>query len=89
MKCTIAFLAILFFSSSTPSPESQVEFVCARTHKSSNVCYYNFVIDGVKYSYADAGCREMKKKDQLIEKVKSGKIALVRDWKIDCPGTPQ
>lgn len=87
MKYSIAFLVVLF-SSFSPSRESSVEFVCLKTNKASNVCYYNFIIDGVRHSYTDWGCKQVKKKDQLIEKVKQGKLALVRDWKIECASRP-
>ncbi len=87
MKYTIAFLLILF-SSFSPRTDSNVEFVCLKTNKASNVCYYNFIIDGIRYSYTDWGCKEKKKKDRLIEKVKDGKLALARDWKIECSPKP-
>jgi hypothetical protein len=31
------------------------------------------------------GCKFTKKKDELIQKVKEGSVALAREWKIDCP----
>lgn len=84
------FLSILFFSiaflfSAKPLRQGSVEFVCLKTHKASNTCYFNFKVDGAKYTYVDKGCKRSKKKDETIEKVKEGSLALSKDWKIECP----
>ena len=60
-----------------------VEFVCLKKQMAANQCHYNFKVDGGKFRYVDIGCR-FKKKDEVIEKVKEGTLALARDWKIDC-----
>ena len=77
-------LAIVLSGYSDPA-DAEVELICLKTHKASNTCYFNFRVDGVKYSYTDAGCKQVKKKKELIRKVKEGRVALSRDWKIDCP----
>lgn len=85
---SIAFFSLFLIASTAFSPiESDVEFVCLKTNKASNTCYFNFKIDGIKYMYVDPGCKRAKKRDVLIQKVKDGKLALSRDWKIDCPGS--
>jgi len=62
-----------------------VEFVCMKTHKASNTCYYNFKVDGAKYRYTDIGCKFNKKQQDVIKKAKEGGLALSKDWKIECP----
>lgn len=69
----------------TPEQGDNVEFVCIKTHKASNTCYFNFKVDGGKYSYKDIGCKKTKKKDEVIKQAKEGNLALSKDWKIDCP----
>ncbi len=87
MKSAALFSLLLIVSTAFSPSESEVEFVCLKTHKASNTCYFNFKIDGVKYMYVDPGCKKSKNKETLIQKVKDGKLALSRDWKIDCPGS--
>jgi hypothetical protein len=85
-------LIITFFaltSTSTDSLQENVEFVCLKTHKASNTCYFNFKVDGAKYTYVDKGCRKVKNKEETITKVKEGDLALSRDWKIECPEPKQ
>lgn len=62
-----------------------VEFVCMKTHKASNTCYYNFKVDGAKYRYTDIGCKFSKKQQEVIKKAKEGELALSKDWKMECP----
>lgn len=78
-------LLIILASGFKSAKSDHVEFVCLKTHKATNTCYFNFKIDGGKYCYTDIGCKKSRKKDDLIKKVKEGKLALARDWKIDCP----
>jgi hypothetical protein len=79
-------LAILFCSSGKPAFQGEnIEFVCYKTHKASNTCHFNFVINGAKYRHVDMGCKFSKKKEEAIKKVKEGSLALAKDWKIDCP----
>jgi hypothetical protein len=89
MKRLLTVLLLSFFLVGTgfiakPYQEN-VEFVCMKTHKASNTCYFNFIVDGGKYAYTDKGCKKTKNKEETIKKVKEGKLALAKDWKIDCP----
>lgn len=85
-----AFFSLFLIASTAFSPvDSDVELVCLKTHKASNTCYFNFRIDGVKYMYVDPGCKKVKKREVLVQKVKDGRLALSRDWKMDCPGSNQ
>lgn len=79
------FVSIIIITGFKSAKSDNVEFVCLKTHKATNTCYFNFKIDGGKYSYTDIGCKKSRKRDELIEKVKAGKLALAKDWKIDCP----
>lgn len=85
MKTFLLVIAVFVFASGAPAPQDNVEFICLKTHKASNTCYFNFKVDGAKYTYVDKGCKKSKKKDETINKVKEGELALSRDWKIDCP----
>jgi hypothetical protein len=60
-----------------------VEFVCMRKHMASKTCHYNFKVDGARFRYVDIGCK-IKKQADVIDKAKTGDIALARDWKIEC-----
>ena len=62
-----------------------VEFICMKTHKASNTCHFNFVVDGAKYRYVDIGCKFNKKRDEVVKKAKEGTLFLAREWKIECP----
>jgi hypothetical protein len=87
---TFLFVAVMFVLGWTePIPQDNVEFVCMKTHKASNTCYFNFKVDGAKYTYVDKGCKKTKKKEETITKAKEGELALSRDWKIDCPEPKQ
>lgn len=66
-----------------PLTEDEVELVCMRKQHSTKTCHYNFMINGIPYRYVDNGCKENK--DALVKKAKEGKLALARDWKVDCP----
>lgn len=86
----LTFIAGIFIiavcSSSTSVRQGEnIEFVCYKTHKATNTCHYNFIINGAKYRHVDMGCKFSKKKDEAIKKVKEGSLALAKDWKIDCP----
>jgi hypothetical protein len=86
MKIIIIFFLSLLLSAQTSQFQSgNIEFICMKTHKASNTCYFNFKVDGAKYTYVDLGCKKSKKKDETIKKIKEGDLALSRDWKIDCP----
>jgi hypothetical protein len=87
MKTLITFLffTLILICGFAPPQGENVEFVCVKTHKASNTCYFNFKVDGGKYSYTDVGCKKVKKKEEVIKKAREGKLALAKDWKIDCP----
>lgn len=85
MKFLVTVFSIALLCSARSSDQGNVEFVCLKTHKASNTCYFNFKVDGAKYTYVDKGCKRSKKKDETIEKVKEGSLALSKDWKIECP----
>jgi hypothetical protein len=89
MKVFFSLILILLLSSGSQIDQDNVEFVCLKTHKASNTCYFNFKVDGAKYTYVDKGCKKSKKKDDTIAKVKEGGLALAKDWKIDCPEAKQ
>jgi hypothetical protein len=78
----LSFIALTGFA---PVQSENVEFVCLKTHKASNTCYFNFKVDGGKYRYEDVGCKKSKKKEEVVKHAKEGKLALAKDWKIDCP----
>lgn len=84
-KLLISAIALILSVNIAPSDQENVEFVCQKIHKASNTCYFNFTIDGAKYSYVDSGCKKSKKKEEVIKNAKEGKLALVKDWKIECP----
>src|SRR5688500_6010932 len=79
-----ALLLIILCSGADRYQGENIEFVCYKTHKASNTCHYNFIINGAKYRHVDMGCKFSNKKDELIKKVKEGTAALAKDWKIDC-----
>jgi hypothetical protein len=79
------FLLASFGFSFKPVQDSNVEFSCLKTHKASNTCHFNFKIDGAKYHFVDVGCKKSKNKEQVVKDVQEGKLALSKDWKIDCP----
>lgn len=63
--------------------QEEVELVCVKKHSASNLCHYNFRISGANYRYQDIGCKG--KKEDILQKAKDGKLALAKDWKIECP----
>lgn len=85
---SLLFITLFVISGFTPQGEN-VEFVCVKTHKASNTCYFNFKVDGGRYSYTDIGCKKVKKKEEIIKKAKEGRLALAKDWKIECPEPKQ
>lgn len=52
---------------------------------STKTCHYNFIIDGAKYRYVDMGCK-FRDRAEVVDRARSGRIALAREWKIECPG---
>lgn len=57
-----------------------------RRQMAANACHYNFLINGLPYHYIDNGCRESR--DNVIKKARQGKLALAKDWKLECPSKP-
>ncbi|HEY4653910.1 MAG TPA: hypothetical protein VIH22_05330 [Cyclobacteriaceae bacterium] len=92
---TIAFLASVSFClagfSLKPiayATDDHVEFICMKKKLSTKTCHYNFVIDGARYRYVDIGCK-FKERQDVIKRAKSGRLALARDWEIECPEAGQ
>jgi hypothetical protein len=81
------FLVTLVSTGASEYQGENIEFICHKTHKATNTCHFNFIINGAKYRHVDMGCKFSKKKDELIKKVKDGSAALAREWKIECPET--
>jgi len=78
-------ISLGFFSFTAEQQDDHIQFICKRKQTSTNRCHYNFKVDGAKFRYIDIGCK-IKKQSELIEKVKSGDIALAKDWEIECGG---
>jgi len=86
LQAILSVVLLVFLSSSSVKYQDEsIEFVCHKTHKATNTCHFNFILNGAKYRHVDIGCKFTKKKDELIKKVKEGSLALAKDWKIDCP----
>ena len=86
LRAILSVLLLIIVCSGAPGYQGEnVEFVCYKTHKATNTCHFNFIINGAKYRHVDMGCKFSNKKDELINKVKEGTAALAKDWKIDCP----
>lgn len=81
----IVFVAFSGFTFTRETGFSSVEFICLKNVKNRNTCHFNFKIDGANYRYVDIGCKYLKKRDKLIEKVQEGEIFLAKDWEIACP----
>lgn len=87
MKLSLIAITLFLFVGSFTHPQAvqdNIEFVCMRKHIATKTCHYNFKVDGGKFRFQDVGCK-YKKTDDVVEKVKSGEIALAKDWKIECP----
>ena len=80
---TAALIIFTFVLSGFSGYQENTEFVCLKVSKAKNECHYNFLVDGGKFRFVDMGCK--KKKDDVIEKVKTGALPLAKDWKIECP----
>ena len=86
MRAVLSLLLLVILSSNSYKYQGEnVEFICYKTHKATNTCHYNFIINGAKYRHVDIGCKFANKKEEMIKKVKDGTAALAKDWKIDCP----
>jgi len=60
---------------------------CIKRHHASNTCHYNFLVNGIQHRYIDNGCKG--KKNDIVKKVQVGKLALAKEWKIECPEKKQ
>lgn len=67
---------------SMKSNQQEITLECVKRHHASSSCHYNFMVNGLPYRYIDAGCKA--KKDDIVKKAKAGKLALAKDWKIEC-----
>jgi hypothetical protein len=85
LRIVLDVFLVVIFSSGASRYQDEIEFICLKTHKATNTCHFNFVINGAKYRHVDMGCKFSKKQEELIKKVKEGTMALAKDWKIDCP----
>src|SRR5688572_9532805 len=86
LQAILSVVLLVFLSlSSVKYQDESIEFVCHKTHKATNTCHFNFIINGAKYRHVNTGCKFTKKKGELRTTVKEGSLALAKDWKIDCP----
>jgi hypothetical protein len=86
MRSWIRLILLGFISLGSGSltlPADEVELVCVKKHNATQTCHYNFRINGINYRYLDNGCKG--KKEQVLQRAREGKLALARDWKVDCP----
>lgn len=60
----------------------EVKLVCVKRQHATHTCHYNFTVDGEPYRYIDNRCKA--KKEDIIKKAEAGKLALAKDWKIEC-----
>lgn len=80
---TAVFSVCLFVLTATTSRISEeVELTCVKKQMATQTCHYNFTINGIRYRFIDNGCKG--KKEDILKKAKAGKLALAKDWKIDC-----
>jgi hypothetical protein len=82
------FASLMAFTTKQGASDN-VEYSCLKKNKASNTCHFNFIVDGAKYRFVDIGCKYEKKKDDVIQKVKAGELALAKDWKIECPAVKE
>jgi hypothetical protein len=85
----LASLACVFFiatgfTRTERAADDQVQFVCLKKQVSRNKCHYNFIIAGAHYRYVDVGCK-FRSTREVIDRARTGRIALARHWEIDCP----
>jgi hypothetical protein len=76
------FLVAFLVSMGMKSTYQEVKLECIKRQHSTKTCHYNFTVDGLPYNYVDHGCKQ--KKEDIVKKAESGKLALVKDWKIPC-----
>jgi hypothetical protein len=72
----------LFVLTGWKSPRQEVKLECIKRQHATRVCHYNFLIDDMAYHFVDNGCKS--KKEDILKKAEAGKLALAKDWKIEC-----
>jgi len=80
---TLAFCCFIIVLPGFISGQDEIEFVCMKNHKSTNMCYYNFKVNGIPHHFRDVGCK--RKKDEVVKEVGEGTLGLSKEWKIPCP----
>ena len=63
-------------------PQQEIKLECVKRQLSTRECHYNFLVNGIPHRYIDYGCKG--KKDKIVKKAQAGKIALAKEWKIEC-----
>lgn len=64
------------------SLRQEVKLECVKRQHATRTCHYNFLINDVPYHFIDNGCKS--KKEDIVKKAETGKLALAKDWKIEC-----
>jgi hypothetical protein len=64
------------------SSRQEVKLECIKRQHATRVCHYNFLIDDMPYHFVDNGCKS--KKEDILKKAEAGKLAMAKDWKIEC-----
>lgn len=82
LATTIFSICLFFLTASAPRASEEVELTCVKKQMATQTCHYNFTINGIRYRFIDNGCKS--KKEDILKKAKEGKLALAKDWKIDC-----
>jgi len=67
---------------SMKSNQQEIKLECLKRQHATKSCHYNFTINGEPFRYIDNGCKSNK--EDIIKKAEAGKLALARDWKIEC-----
>ncbi|MBX2970884.1 MAG: hypothetical protein KF803_16070 [Cyclobacteriaceae bacterium] len=81
-SAVVLSVCMLVLTASSFRANEEVELTCVKKQMATQTCHYNFTIDGIRYRFIDNGCKG--KKDDILKKAKDGKLALAKDWKIDC-----
>ena len=80
---TAVFSVCLFVLTATITRTGEeLELPCFKKQVATQSCHYNFTINGIRYRFIDNGCKG--KKEDILKKAKEGKLALAKDWKIEC-----
>lgn len=87
LSCIVFCLTAFSLRPATPD-DNRVQFVCMKKQMSTKTCHYNFLIDGARYRFVDLGCK-FRDRGEVIDRARAGRIALAREWKIECPDDVQ